>query len=563
MFRHRMICTLVVITLLVVGNELFARGGRGGGGGGRGGGGFSGGGGRPSGGFSGGARPSGGFSGGARPSPSYNRSPSMSRMPSAPSRSPQMGSRPSQLPSRTAAGSRPSQLPSRPSNVAGSGNRGLTPGRAAGAGAAAGAIAGQAAFRNPGSYNRPSQGQLNDFLGMPRDGGAGGSAGARNGTSQLPGGDGTRSFTTERGTTITVGGEGGSRQIGDATVGGGVGGIKVETAGGATFGKVAGGVGVAGESGAAARGGSISGAQTSRGSIANVSRGYADTAGNRAGASATVAQNRAGYTAANVRGGVSSGGLTQVGSASAVRGPRGNVVSAGRGAAFANGQFVGGRSWAAVNGNFTRRNTFTGNWNGRYPGAWWPGKWAVWGTAWAIATWPYASAYCGCSGEPCYYDYGGNVAYDEGMVYADDQPIATAEEYYTQAEELAASGEEAKNEDWMPLGIFAVISDENQTNTDKLLQLAINRDGVIRGNLQDLLIDDVVPVIGAVDKKTQRLSIKPEGKEHPVVETGLYNLTNDEAPVLVHFSADRREGRVLVRLQQPNDVDAPPAVPAK
>jgi hypothetical protein len=577
MVRHRMIYALVIIALLVVGNELLARGGRGGGGGGgRGGGGFSGGG-RPSGGFSGGGRPSGGFSGGARPSPSINRSPSMSRMPSASSRPSQprtataarpsqlparsaTAGRPSQLPARSATAGRPSQLPSRPSAGVGSGNRGLSTGIAAGVGAAGGALAGQAAFRDAGSFNRPSQGQLNDFLGMPREGVAGASAGSRNSASQLPGGDGTRSFTTERGTTITVGGQGGSKQIGDATVGGGVGGIKVETAGGGTYGKVAGGVGVAGESGAAARGGSISGAQTSRGSIANVSRGYADTAGNRAGGSATVAQNRAGYTAANVRGGVSSGGVTRVGSASAVRGPRGNVVAAGRGAAFVNGQFVGGRSWAAVNGNFTRWNYFSGNWNGRYPGAWWPGKWAVWGTAWAVATWPYASAYCGCADEPCYYDYGGNVAYDEGMVYADDQPIATAEEYYAQAEELAASGEEAKNEEWMPLGIFAVITDENQTNTDKLVQLAINRDGVIRGNFHDILTDDVSPLIGAVDKKTQRVSIKPEGKEHPIVETGLYNLTNDEAPVLVHFSAERREGRVFIRLKKPEE-NAPPAAP--
>ena len=37
----------------------------------------------------------------------------------------------------------------------------------------------------------------------------------------------------------------------------------------------------------------------------------------------------------------------------------------------------------------------------------------------------------------------------------------------------------------------------------------------------------------------------------PVVETALYNLTNDEVSVLVHFGADRQERRLLVRLQQP------------
>ena len=45
--------------------------------------------------------------------------------------------------------------------------------------------------------------------------------------------------------------------------------------------------------------------------------------------------------------------------------------------------------------------------------------------------------------------------------------------------------------------------------------------------------------------------MKLEGNDQLVVETGLYNLTNDEVPVLVHFGPDRQEGRVLIRLQQP------------
>jgi hypothetical protein len=415
---------------------------------------------------------------------------------------------------------------------------------AAGAGAIAGAgAAGLADRGGAGAGQREGAGL--------RDGGGPPSA------SQLPSSGGTRTFETERGGSITIGGAGNTGQIGDATVGAGVGGIKIETAGGATAGKVAGGVGVAGDSGAAVRGGSVSGAQGARGSIANVSRGYADTAGNRAGGSATVAQNRAGYTAANVRAGVASGGFAQVGSVGAVRGPGGNVVAAGRGASFVNGQFVGGRSWAAVNGNFTRWNAFTPGWIGGYPGAWWPGKWAVWGTAWAMATWPYATAYCGCSGDPYYYDYGGNVAYEEGMVYVDDQAVATAEEYYAQAEQIAATGAETTNEEWLPLGVFAVISEEGQTNTDKLVQLAINRDGVIRGNFQDVLTDKVTPITGAVDKTTQRVSLKIEGNDQLIVETGLYNLTNDEAPVLVHFGPDRQEGRVFVRLKKPEGSGAP------
>jgi hypothetical protein len=101
---------------------------------------------------------------------------------------------------------------------------------------------------------------------------------------------------------------------------------------------------------------------TARGSIANVSRGYADTAGNVARGSVTAAQNRAGYTAINARGGCASGGAGPIGSVGGVRGPGGNVISAGRGASFGNGQFVGGRSWSAVNGAYMRWNAFTPGW---------------------------------------------------------------------------------------------------------------------------------------------------------------------------------------------------------
>ena len=34
-----------------------------------------------------------------------------------------------------------------------------------------------------------------------------------------------------------------------------------------------------------------------------------------------------------------------------------------------------------------------------------------------------------------------------------------------------------------------------------------------------------------------------------VVETGLYNLTKDEAPALMHMGADRTEQWLLVRMQ--------------
>jgi hypothetical protein len=246
------------------------------------------------------------------------------------------------------------------------------------------------------------------------------------------------------------------------------------------------------------------------------------------------------------------GGQTyvKVAGGAAIRGPGGNVVAAGRGASFVNGQFAGGQAWRAVNGNFTHWHSFYPGWIAHYPGAWWPGKWAVATTAWAAATWALAGGYCGCEGEGTYYDYGENVTYEDGNVSYGQQPVATAEQYYDQAANIATAGAAATNEEWLPLGVFAVIA-EGQTQTDKVVQLALNKEGIVRGNYQDLLADKVAPVTGAVDKKTQRVAMKIEGNDSVVVETGLYNLTNDEVPLLVHFSPDRQETRTLIRLSPP------------
>jgi hypothetical protein len=426
---------------------------------------------------------------------------------------------------------------------------------------------------------------------MPQQPGAGARSGSPPTASQLPSrGQGIQSktITTPGGSEITVAGGSGSRVTqGGATVGGAGGAVKIEgaggntvvkgsgvagaskgdsavvaggsrtgiqTAGGAEAGRATGFRGATSGGESAVRAGSVSGARDASGNaIANVRGGYANSSGYRQGGSLTAARNQWGYTAAAAVGGVAAGGVARAGAVAGVRGPGGNVVAAGRGASFVNGQFVGGRAWTAVNGAYTRWGAFTPGWYGRYPGAWWPGKWAVATTAWATAAWALAGGYSGCSGEGSYYDYGGNVTYEDDTVYYGDQPVASAEQYYDQAGQIADSGQAPQNEDWLPLGVFAVITDPKQAQTDKVIQLAVNKEGVVRGNLNDFVTDKVVPLVGAVDKETQRVAVKMEGNDSVVMETGLYNLTNDEVPVLVHFSADRQEPRTLMRLKQPEE----------
>lgn len=573
----------LVVSLSVT--EGWARGGGGrvGGGGGGGGGGFAGG---------GGAR--------SMPSPSINRGPSMSRAAPSAAISRPAPSAAISRPAPSAAISRPAVLPAgRPASLGTGARPAQLPGAPAG-GAAAGRTAGRPGLQSPQSFQRPSAGDVSSFLNLPQQPQVGARSSEPPAASQLPSsGEGiqSKSYTTAGGTTITIaGGAGSGTTQGGATVGGAGAAIKVEGAGGNTYVKGSGVAGASKGDSAAFAAGSRSGVETAAGGQAvhgsgvraatdgtntavragsgtavrdaqgnaamNVRGGYADSSGYRQGGSLTAARNQWGYTAANVRGGYGAGGTGQVGSVSGIRGPGGNVVTAGRGASFVNGQFVGGQAWTAVNGAYTRWGCFTPGWYGGYPHAWWPGKWAVRATAWTAVAWATAGAYCGCSGEGVYYDYGDNVVYDDDTVYYGEEAVASAEQYYDQASQQADAGQQAQNEDWLPLGVFAVIADPSQTQTEKVVQLAVNKDGVIRGNFQDFVTDTVTPIVGAVDKQTQRVTFKLEGNDSLVVETGLYNLTNDEVPVLIHLGPDRQESRTLIRLANPEEQAPQPQQPA-
>ena len=107
------------------------------------------------------------------------------------------------------------------------------------------------------------------------------------------------------------------------------------------------------------------------------------------------------------------------------------------------------------------------------------------------------------------------------------------------------------NTPWQPLGVFAMV-DRDQTSSDDAFQLAVNPQGLLRGNYHNLKDNTVTPLSGSVDPKTQRAAWTIGGDQTPVYEVGIANLTKDEAPMLLHQGGDsppRQFG--LIRLQQP------------
>ncbi len=88
-----------------------------------------------------------------------------------------------------------------------------------------------------------------------------------------------------------------------------------------------------------------------------------------------------------------------------------------------------------------------------------------------------------------------------------------------------------------------------------LLQLAINKEGVIAGTFCNESTSSVRPVEGTVDKDTQRAAWAfADGKNADMVmETSIYNLTKDRTTALVHFGSSQTQTWALIRLDEPEE----------
>ncbi len=150
------------------------------------------------------------------------------------------------------------------------------------------------------------------------------------------------------------------------------------------------------------------------------------------------------------------------------------------------------------------------------------------------------------------------MVYENNVVYINGEQVATADEFAESAAVLAtvpppASEEEAAQVEWMPLGTFAVAADQQDVDPSRVVQLAVSKEGIISGTLYNTETDLAQSVQGQVDKETQRVAMRIGESEDIIVESGLYNLTQDDAPLLVHFGADRVENWLLVRMENPEE----------
>lgn len=223
---------------------------------------------------------------------------------------------------------------------------------------------------------------------------------------------------------------------------------------------------------------------------------------------------------------------------------------------------VGPRFNNVFDDRYFRRGPLVGGYN-------YYGGWATRGPyyAWTPVTWTAFGAFFGAgfvSAKPVYYAYGqgGNVYYENNLVYVNGQAAGSSQQYYqqVQAQAVAAPPVDQVNQqplEWLPLGVFALTSEE-AGDSQAVVQLAVNKQGVIAGTYYNEASQVSRPIQGMVDLKTQRAAMSFADKKNTdlILETSLNNLTQDEAPALLHFGSEQSQPELLVRLKPPEGAPA-------
>ncbi len=174
---------------------------------------------------------------------------------------------------------------------------------------------------------------------------------------------------------------------------------------------------------------------------------------------------------------------------------------------------------------------------------------------WRAATWAGAASWLGSTWSSPYY-------YDSGSYYPVTQDdVSAAPQYYSDVSSNAAPAPQQQPQDpqaasspWMPMGIFALTDDTpSPSDPNMYLELALNKDGTLAGSYFNSSSNQVYPVTGVVDKATQQAVWKTSSADKaPIFTTGLYNLTQTQTPVSVHYNDGTEQNWLMVRMQGPS-----------
>jgi hypothetical protein len=106
------------------------------------------------------------------------------------------------------------------------------------------------------------------------------------------------------------------------------------------------------------------------------------------------------------------------------------------------------------------------------------------------------------------------------------------------------------NETWEPLGVYSLV-ESGQSKSTMLFQLAINQQGIVRGNYVNQITNERAQIHGALDKSTQKISWSVGDNPDTIFDTTLNELMKEKSKVVVQFGPNNTQQMSLVREKAP------------
>jgi hypothetical protein len=180
---------------------------------------------------------------------------------------------------------------------------------------------------------------------------------------------------------------------------------------------------------------------------------------------------------------------------------------------------------------------------------------------WQPFTWDSVGSFFGPTvAEPIAYDPGTTVIYEGDTYYVDGVAAGSAVEARRAASDLASPPVEhfpvpappaaGQPQDWLPMGVWALTQQE-QGDATMFMQFSIDKNGILAGAYKNVMTGDEQPVVGQLDRQTQRVAWHVGNATQTVYETGLSGFENDVVSVFVHFGEVETQTWLLVRLPSP------------
>ena len=89
---------------------------------------------------------------------------------------------------------------------------------------------------------------------------------------------------------------------------------------------------------------------------------------------------------------------------------------------------------------------------------------------------------------------------------------------------------------------------DEQDETTREMQIALNKQGTISGTLCNTTADATPPIVVRSTSRSGAPAVTPAARTNAVAETGISNLTQDQTSILLHLGKERAEEYLLVRL---------------